>query len=658
MHAPLLTWPHALRTQAFWRLTLTASALCAVHLGLALGVAERTGMTYDEMAHVTAGLAYNERADFRLQPENGNLPQRLQGLAASLGTEAKLPPTTHPAWALSDVWAYGHAFFFEGQVPPGLILLQARAANLLWSLAIGLLVLLWARRLGGDLAGLAALALWAAEPALLAHGPLATSDMCAAFWLTVTCGLWWRALERTSATSVLAASLAFGLCSIAKFSVLILGPALLLISALWLQTQATRVGPALRRLALNAGGAVLAAVLIIWTAFGFRQAADNVEFSPFTGFMVGWPPLLAEGGLPGSVLGFIHKLGLLPDAYTYGLTHVLAFSKARGAFLDGAYSVTGWWDFFPRAFFYKTSPALLLGLVLALAAALRARLWRRRGPSLLVLGALVSVYVLISMGSSLNIGHRHLLPIYPALFIACGWGLAQFVKSRWATALVLLCTLSLAASTLLESRQAPLAWFSPLAGGSEGGWKRLGDSSLDWGQGLPALAEWWHQRPHPAAASDPLYLFYFGNDSPANYGLRPVPTTNVGGRGALSPYYDLKPGWYAFGATRLQQIYSPFRGPWTLEWEQHYQRLRRLQPDFRGMAEQAPASASGLSPAHLSPLWRAFEQLRTARLCHYLRARGADRVLDHTTFLFALSAQEIADYTERSASTLPPAAWQ
>ncbi len=658
MRAPLVTWPPVLRTFAFWRFTLTATALCALHLGLALGVAERTGMTYDEIAHVTAGQAYNERADFRLQPENGNLPQRLHGLVASLGTGAPLPPIAHPAWPRSDVWLYGHTFFFEGQVAPGLILLHARAANLLWSLAIGLLVLLWARRLGGDLAGLGALALWAAEPALFANGPLATSDMCAAFWLTATCGLWWRALDRTSVGTVLAASLAFGLCAIAKFSVLILGPTLLLISALWLKTQVTKMRPALLRLGLSAGGAALAALLIIWTAFGFRQAAPNLESTPFAGFFVEWHSLQEGIGLTGSLIGLTHKLGLLPDAYSYGLTFVLAWSKARAAFLDGAYSITGWWDFFPRAFFYKTSPALLLGLLFALTAAIRARLWRHCGPGLLVLGSLVTVYGLISIGSSLNIGHRHLLPIYPALFIASGWGLARFAKNRLATALALLGTLMPAGFTLSQSRQAPLAWFSPLAGGSEAGWKRLGDSSLDWGQGLPALADWWYQRPHPAKPSDPLYLFYFGNDTPANYGLRPVPITGIGRLRVMAPYYDLRPGCYAFGATMLQQIYSPVRGPWTLEWEQQYQLLRRLQPDFRRMAEQGRPTPSGLSPERLNQLWRLFEQLRTARLCHYLRARGADLVLEHTTFLFFLNAQEIADYTERPASTLPATAWQ
>ena len=653
-----VNWPPELRTLAFWRFTLTATALCALHLWLALGVAERTGMTFDEIAHVTAGQAYNERADFRLQPENGNLPQRIHGLAASLGTGTQLPPVSNPDWARSDVWRYGHAFFYQGLVPPGLILLHARAANLLWSLAIGLLVLLWARRLGGDLAGLGALTLWAAEPTILANGPLATSDMCATFWLTATCGLWWRALDRTSVSSVLAASLAFGFCAIAKFSVVILGPALLLISALWLKTKATKMGPALLRLGLTAGVAALAAFLIIWTAFGFRQPAHNVEFPPFTGFIVEWPPLLKEIGLPGTLIGLTQKLGLLPDAYSYGLTYVLAWSKTRMAFLDGAYSYTGWWDFFPRAFFYKTSPALLLGLLLALTAAIRARLWRQRTSGLLVLGSLVTVYVLIAIGSSLNIGHRHLLPIYPALFIASGWGLALIAKNRWGATLALLCTLSLAATTLIQSRQAPLAWFSPLAGGSEAGWKRLGDSSLDWGQGLPALAEWWHHRPrHPTTVTEPLYLFYFGNDVPAYYGLKPVPTTYSGGMSAVTPYYDFRPGWYAFGATMLQQIYSPVNGPWTLEWEKQYQLLRRFQPDFRCMGENDRLGPSGLSSERLSQLWRQFEQLRTARLCHYLRARGADVVLENTTFLFSLTALEITDYTERPASTLPPEAW-
>jgi len=43
--------------------------------------------------------------------------------------------------------------------------------------------------------------------------------------------------------------------------------------------------------------------------------------------------------------------------------------------------------------------------------------------------ALVLVYGTFSLTSHLNIGHRHLLPIYPAIFIACG-ACTHFFRAR------------------------------------------------------------------------------------------------------------------------------------------------------------------------------------------------------------------------------------
>jgi hypothetical protein len=60
-----------------------------------------------------------------------------------------------------------------------------------------------------------------------------------------------------------------------------------------------------------------------------------------------------------------------------------------------------------------------------------------------------------------------------------------------------------------------LAYFNEPAGGAEGGRHVLGDSNLDWGQDLPALASWMDEADVPA-----IYLAYFGNDAPEQYGIR------------------------------------------------------------------------------------------------------------------------------------------
>jgi hypothetical protein len=65
-----------------------------------------------------------------------------------------------------------------------------------------------------------------------------------------------------------------------------------------------------------------------------------------------------------------------------------------------------------------------------------------------------------------------------------------------------------------------LCFFNAAAGGPEKGIHLLGDSNLDWGQDLAAVADW--QRRHPETQ---LYLSYFGMVDPAAYGIRyhPMP---------------------------------------------------------------------------------------------------------------------------------------
>src|SRR5215213_378998 len=74
---------------------ITLAVLFALfHAVLAVTATTDKSMTADEIAHLTAGQAYNTRGDYRLQPENGNLPQRLAALPMTLAGVALPPPTT------------------------------------------------------------------------------------------------------------------------------------------------------------------------------------------------------------------------------------------------------------------------------------------------------------------------------------------------------------------------------------------------------------------------------------------------------------------------------------------------------------------------------------------------------------------------------------
>lgn len=113
--------------------------LALTHAIVAITATTDKSMTSDEIAHLTAGHAYNSFGDYRLQPENGNLPQRWAALPLALAGEP-LPPTTLPTWRGADVWNYGHAFFFERALAADQFLFLGRAMIALVSAATGLLI--------------------------------------------------------------------------------------------------------------------------------------------------------------------------------------------------------------------------------------------------------------------------------------------------------------------------------------------------------------------------------------------------------------------------------------------------------------------------------------------------------------------------------------
>jgi hypothetical protein len=185
-----------------------------------------------------------------------------------------------------------------------------------------------------------------------------------------------------------------------------------------------------------------------------------------------------------------------------------------------------------------------------------------------------------------------------------------------------------------------LAYFNQIAGGPAGGWRHLVDSSLDWGQDLPGLKAWLDVH----ASGERVYLSYFGNGSPRWEGIRATELPMLLGAAQRRPWHALEPGIYAISATCLQHPYSRHRGPWNMEFETEFQRLRRLEPDFLALQADPSRRAALLSATPLENWrvgWATYESLRFARLCHYLRLKGPDEMIGYSILIFRLNEAEI-----------------
>jgi hypothetical protein len=459
--------------------------------------------TSDETAHIPAGYSYLDRGDFRMNPEHPPLAKMWAALPLWLRGAGR-PDYGSEAWAEAREWPFGFAFLngpSEDPVrrDPDRLLHPARAMILALGVLLCLAVHRWAAALWGREGALLALALCTLSPVVLAHARLVTTDLPAALGFLITLWTFARWLRLPSWRRLVLAGLALGATLLVKFTALLLLPLLGLAAGVW-AVRARKLRPL-----LGLAGVGVLAYLVLWGGYGFRFAP-----APEGTYALPWERLAQlEGPHPPTLL-WARDHHLAPEAYLYGLTYAL-HEQTRLAYLNGVESVVGWRSYFPIAFVLKTPLAFL-----ALAAWGLALAWkgpRRREVALFLLAPL-ALYALMSVRSRLNIGHRHLLPMYPLLCVLTG-AIAVHAKRRWQERSIFYGLLAGIVLSFGLATPGYLSYFNVLAGGARGGWRYLLDSNLDWGQDLKRLASW--QRAHGGV---PLDLAYFGTADPQAYGIR------------------------------------------------------------------------------------------------------------------------------------------
>lgn len=609
--------------------SLIAALLAILHAALAVTALLDKSPTYDEPAHLTAGYSYWLRDDYRLDSENGILPARWAALPL-LFSHPKFVDAKAPGWQRVSVGLTSRQFFQqEGNVPYDL-LLQARIAMSVFGAALCFLIFSIADRFFGPLAALLCEAFAVLDPNLLANSPLVASDVAAALFFIGASWAVWRLLEKVSLRSLTIAAVSLAGLFLSKMSAPIIVPiaALLALVRLMLRTpipvsivgcRRTFADAASRCAVMLAAFVVLAAttILALWGAYGFRFSALTETGESREVLNWRWDYLLSESTPTSHAIGFARKHHLLPEAYLYGLLYTAQTSSSRPAFLDGQCSDTGFPAFFLRALLYKTPLPLLCLVGITIASAIIR--WIRRRPAdqtpsaawsdatrLTPLCALAVIYGCFAFAGHLNIGFRHLLPVYTVLLIVSGATIQLWRGQRRRLGMCLAVILVLGQT--VESfavRPHYLAYFNQIAGGPSAGYRHLVDSSLDWGQDLPSLGDWLQRN---TTAFDNIYLGYFGSIDPTLYGIR--------ARGLPEPsrFHSLGPGFYCISATTLQQVYEPWGGCWRSSYEFAYRKAMAWHNGFRATAFHEHDTSEMEQRRD-----EVFSQLQFARLCAYLR---------------------------------------
>ena len=103
-------------TPAFsWAIAMTLSV---IHWILAVWSSKHNATTFDEVAHIAGGLGQVLYGDYRLNPENGVLPQMVAASAMVLGG-VRFPSVSDPntpegmSWLHSDAWELGYRTLYQ-----------------------------------------------------------------------------------------------------------------------------------------------------------------------------------------------------------------------------------------------------------------------------------------------------------------------------------------------------------------------------------------------------------------------------------------------------------------------------------------------------------------------------------------------------------------
>jgi hypothetical protein len=441
--------------------------LCFVGIGCAriISTYSALSLTADEPSHFACGLQYLATHTYRYEPEQPPLSRMMQALGPYL---AGSRPLGLPSPVEEGLSVIAHS----GNVDRTIFLM--RLGNLPFFLLACLVVCGWSWYALGKPIAVVATGLFTLLPTVLADGGLATTDMAlganvaAAFFATL---LW---AERPAWLRALLLGLFTGLACLSKFPALGYLPCagcLALASYLvvrwpgWLGLWRL----AKQRAATLALAAATTA-LLIWAGYWFSVGQFTSHWF-FFGRVFG-APLPAPEFFDGIRVALHHN------------------RQGHWAFLLGECRRTGWWYYFPVALAVKTPIAFLILLALGTFVCLR----ERARPVHLMLLAFSLGILLPAMRSRIDIGIRHVEPIYISFAIISALGFKQLLQwGRTGAKSALTAGVLVAWMAISGAARHPdyLAYFNEFAGRNPE--NILVDSNYDWRQDLKLLAKRLHE---------------------------------------------------------------------------------------------------------------------------------------------------------------------
>lgn len=481
-------------------------------------------LTMDELAHLPAGYSYLTQKDMRLNPEHPPLVKDLAALPLLFIKDIEFPSDI-PAWQedINGQWDFGRYFLYQTGNPIEKMIFLGRILMILVLILLGFFIFKWTKELFGNGTALLALFLFSFSPTFLAHGRLVTTDVGATAGVFIATYYFIKTLKFPFAKNIIIAGIAFGIAQLLKFSAIILVPLFGLLGLVW---WLIKLGTF--RQTIKIGFLIfVVGFLLIWPIYQFhiwnyppeKQTIDAQVYLRDTVELVKKPILWAtDKPIIRAYAHYFTGLAMVFHRVAYGNT----------TYFLGEVSNFGWSYYFPIVYLIKepiTFHALtLIAIFYALVLLFKNKFWKdaknkttnlikTHFPEFAML-AFIVIYWTVSIKGSLNIGVRHLLPVFPFTIILAGAMTVKLLKEPYLKIkyIILIVLIFWQAFSVVSVYPHFLAYFDELVGGSANGYKYVVDSNLDWGQDLKRLKKWVEEN-----KIDKIYVDYFGGGDAKYY---------------------------------------------------------------------------------------------------------------------------------------------
>jgi len=532
--------------------------------------------TMDEVAHLPAGYSYLTQKDMRLNPEH---PPLIKDLAAFplLFIKGINFPSDIKDWKedINGQWGFGYYFLYKAGNPTDQMIFWSRIPMVLILILLGFYIFLWSRELFGNKVALLSLFLFSFSPTFLAHGRLVTTDMGAAAGIFIATYYFIKVLQNPNKRNIILAGLAFGGAMLCKFSVVLLVPFFAVIAIVWglLYSDKQKIRVVLKYIGLALLVGIIGMILI-WPIYQYhvlnyppeRQLRDTKVFLETS---------------PAFIRNSLIKLSQIPALrpYVHYLTGLfMVFNRAASGhttYFLGEISNLGWKKYFPIVYLIKeplTFHVLTLLALVYYALSIKKPFWQNTFQRIkgwikshfaeFSMLTFIGLYWVASLISDLNIGVRHLLPVFPFTIFLVSAATISWLKEPFLKMKYLILTILILWQVFSVALIYPhfLAYFNEIAGGPDSGFIYTVNSNLDWGQDLKRLKKWVDDN-----KIEKIYIDYFGgglapyylkekfapwwgkrdpSEFPKGNYLAVSATFLQGGRGVAKPGFDQPTGYY------------------------------------------------------------------------------------------------------------------